>query len=197
MARRIAGAPEPTPQPDPGRANRRTEAPPFDLATFAAADARAALYDDSGILTSGAVPRMPTNEPPRSIPRPTMPDDPFLAVVREAYERRDYDGAIKAAQDILAIRPNDPDATMYVNECRTKLEALYAFSMGSPYRIPALRVPREILRARNLDHQVGFVLSLIDGRSSVEEITDVCPLPAPDVLKILFDLVEYGTIEVR
>ncbi|MDB4995869.1 MAG: hypothetical protein JWM74_3301 [Myxococcaceae bacterium] len=196
MARRIAGAPETPQEPDPGRANRRTEAPPFDLATFAAEDARAALYDESGILTSGAVPRMPTSEP-RSMPRPTMPDDPFMAVVREAYERRDYDGAIKAAQDILAIRPDDPDATMYANESRTKLEALYAFSMGSRYRIPALRVPREILRSRNLDHQVGFVLSLIDGRSSVEEILDLCPLPAPEVLKMLFDLVEYGTIEVR
>ncbi len=196
MPRRIAGAPEQTPDPDPGRADRRTEAPPFDLATFAAEDARAALYDESGILTSGAVPRMPTNEP-RSMPRPTMPDDPFMAIVREAYERRDYDSCIKAAQDILCIRPNDRDATIYANDSRTKLEAIYAFSMGSQYRIPALRVPREILRARKLDHHVGFVLSLIDGRSSVEEILDMCPMPAPEVLKMLFDLVESGTIEVR
>lgn len=196
MARRLADGTEKKQDADPARTSRTTEAPPFDLASFAFEDARAALFDQDGVVTSGAVPRMPTNEP-RSMPRPTVPDDPFIAVVREAYERRDYDSALRAAHDILAIRHNDPDALIYASECRAKLEALYAFSMGSPYRIPALRVPREILRARNLDHRVGFVLSLIDGRSSVEEIIDLCPMRAPEVVKVLFDLVESGTIEVR
>jgi hypothetical protein len=195
MARRVDGT-EQKQATDPDRTARRTEAPPFDLATFALADARAAFEDEHHVLTSGAVPRMTTSEP-RSVPRPTVPDDPFIAVVREAYERRDYDGALKAAHDVLAIRASDPDALFYASECRAKLEALYAFSMGSPYRIPALRVPREILRTRKLDHHVGFILSLIDGRSSVEELLDLSPMPAPEVLKILFDLVEYGTIEVR
>ena len=48
-----------------------------------------------------------------------------------------------------------------------------------------------------LDHRAGFVLSLIDGGSSIEDIIDVSTMPTFEVLRTLYVLLSQNVIALR
>lgn len=49
----------------------------------------------------------------------------------------------------------------------------------------------------NLDHRAGFLLSFIDGRSTLEDILDACGLPRIEALRTLDDLLQRRAIAMR
>jgi hypothetical protein len=63
--------------------------------------------------------------------------------------------------------------------------------------VPWLVVTFEDLRRLPLDARAGFVVSRIDGRSSVEMLLDLCALPEGETLDIVAELVRLGAIELR
>jgi hypothetical protein len=48
---------------------------------------------------------------------------------------------------------------------------------------------------RKLDHRAGFVLTFVDGASSIDAILDASGLPRLELLSILRDLVEAGVLK--
>jgi hypothetical protein len=62
--------------------------------------------------------------------------------------------------------------------------------------IPLLALGARELAAMPLDHREGFLLSMIDGVSSVETILDVCAMPADEALAILESLSLRGVIVI-
>jgi hypothetical protein len=48
-----------------------------------------------------------------------------------------------------------------------------------------------------LDHRAGFLLSRVDGLSTVEEVLDICGMPRLEALKTLVDLLDRGAIRVE
>ena len=64
---------------------------------------------------------------------------------------------------------------------------------------PVTSVPALVAGARKsgLDHRAGFLLTFVDGMSSVDDILDASGLPRVDVLHILGDLLTKGVIVVR
>ena len=63
--------------------------------------------------------------------------------------------------------------------------------------VPWLVMTLEQIRALPVDHRAGFILSLIDGRCSVEMILDMAGLPEQLALRILATLMSHGAIELR
>jgi hypothetical protein len=59
-----------------------------------------------------------------------------------------------------------------------------------------LSVTVEELRTLPLDARAAYVLSLVDGRCSVDLILDICEMDRGDALAALADLLELGAIEV-
>lgn len=67
-----------------------------------------------------------------------------------------------------------------------------------PFRaVPWLVVTHDELRRMPLDSRSGFLVSLIDGRCTVEMLLDVAGLPEDDVIAMLAQLVRLGAIELR
>jgi hypothetical protein len=64
-------------------------------------------------------------------------------------------------------------------------------------RVPLLAVSEAELPLLPLDHREGFLVSHIDGASSIETILDVCAMPAEEALGLIEGLVERGVIVVR
>jgi hypothetical protein len=73
----------------------------------------------------------------------------------------------------------------------------YLERLGGRRAVPSVAVPRGELTKLTLDHGGGFVLSLIDGIASVQDILDVSPMPEHEVLDVLDRLRERGLIRVR
>jgi hypothetical protein len=63
--------------------------------------------------------------------------------------------------------------------------------------VPYVTCPTATLLEARLDHRAGFVLSLVDGRSTVESVFDACPLPEEDTCFILGDLQRRGLVAMH
>jgi hypothetical protein len=62
--------------------------------------------------------------------------------------------------------------------------------------IPRLAVSPTVLRQLPLDHRAGFLMWLIDGKSTVEAILDACPMSHDHALAMLSVLAGHGVIAI-
>jgi hypothetical protein len=119
------------------------------------------------------------------------------AEMLQCYERGDYAEAISLADLVLADAPE----SLVALECRSKsgtaLEAIYAARLGSMSHLPIVVMTPEQLDGLEIDHRAGFLLSLVDGASTLETILDMCGMPRLDALRILRELVQLGVIRLR
>ena len=74
---------------------------------------------------------------------------------------------------------------------------MYAARLAPLDRAPIVVVPRAQMRWLSIDHRAGFVLSLIDGQSTVETILDVSGMPKLDALRILHELVQQKIVAFK
>jgi hypothetical protein len=135
------------------------------------------------------------SSPPPEITERTI-DDP-AAEMRERFSLGDYTGALEMSELILAEEPGDLEAAECGENCRSVLERMYAARLGPLDRVPMVVVPRTQMRWLSMDHRAGFILSLIDGSSSLELILDVCGMPRLDALRILQELVQQKIVAFR
>ena len=126
--------------------------------------------------------------------RPTFPDDPMLDEVRDRYATGDYSGALVMAEGILQHDSENSLARRYADHCRLVLEQMAVSRLGSLDQVPRVSVEGDRLRWLSLDHRAGFLLSLIDGGSSLEELLDISGMPRFEALKILCDLLDQDVI---
>jgi hypothetical protein len=123
-------------------------------------------------------------------------EDP-AAEMRERFSLGDYTGALEMSELILAAQPDNAEAVECGANCRMVLENMYAARLGPLDRVPMVVVPRTQMRWLSIDHRAGFVLSLIDGFSSIEMILDVSGMPRLDALRILHELVQQKIVSFR
>ncbi len=109
----------------------------------------------------------------------------------------DYTGALAVADDILGREPDHVAATETAETCRAVLRKMYAARIGPLDRVPNVTVARDQMRWLSIDHRAGFVLSLVDGVSTVEMILDVSGMPTLDALRILSEFVQQRIITFR
>jgi hypothetical protein len=123
-------------------------------------------------------------------------DDP-IAEMRERLSLGDYTGALEMAELLLAEDPSDAEAAECADSCRGVLEGMYAARLGPLDKVPVIVVQRAQLRWLSIDHRAGFILSLVDGSSTLEMILDVCGMPRLDAMKILQELLQKKVLSLR
>ena len=174
-------------RPEPVRAVRRTG--PVDplRRTGPVHPVRNAAQTNPRVTESGA-------EDQDQSARTTSPGDPLLIEVRDRYAMGDYSGALIIAEGILANDPQNAQARRYADNCRQVLEQMYCAKLGPLNQRPEVGVSADQLRWLSLDHRAGFLLSLIDGSSTVEELLDISGMPRFEALRTLCDLLEQNVI---
>lgn len=136
-------------------------------------------------------------------PSPAAPEvqitgeyDP-VAEMQDRFSLGDYSGSLVIAEELLSDDPNHVEARKYAENCRGVLEQMYAARLGALDRVPFMAVASTELRWLSIDHRAGFVLSHVDGISSLEQILDVSGMPRLDALRILYELVQHRVISFR
>jgi hypothetical protein len=144
-------------------------------------------------------PELPTAPPPpdalRAMERERSGDP--LVDMRDRHSLGDYTGALQIADQILGEHPDHAEALACAESCREVLVKMYSARIGPLDRVPVVMVARNQLRWLSLDHRAGFVLSHIDGTSSLEMILDVSGMAPLDCLRILYELVQQRVISFR
>jgi hypothetical protein len=131
----------------------------------------------------------------QSIKPPKSPSITMRAV-RDRFDVGDFSGALVLAEGILEHDPESVDALLYAEHCRDVLKQMYISRLGGVGRVPQVAVSHEQLPWLSLDHRAGFLLSLVDGRSSFEEVLDMSGMPPIEALRLLLELLQQNVIKV-
>jgi hypothetical protein len=124
-------------------------------------------------------------------PAASVPD------MQDRYAVGDFTGALVVAESILDLNPEDEDAKRYAQSCREVLTQMYAARIGPMDQVAVVAVPPDQITWLSLDHRAGFLLSLVDGVSSIEEILDISGMTRLDALRIMYTLVQQNVITLR
>ncbi|MCB9586431.1 MAG: hypothetical protein H6718_13595 [Polyangiaceae bacterium] len=128
---------------------------------------------------------------------PTERSESPVVDMKDRYAVGDFTGALVIAESILESDPDHADARRYADSCREVLTQMYAARLGQLDQVVAVAVPPDQIRWLSLDHRAGFLLSLVDGMTSIEEILDVSGMTRLDALRIMFTLVQQRVIALE
>ncbi len=119
------------------------------------------------------------------------------AEMQRAFASADYDRALHLAERYLDHDEKDLFARLCVEECHLMLEAKLTDLLEPLDRVVVLRLSLdEIARAR-IDHRGVFLLSRVDGASTIEDLLDIAGMPRLDALRYLADWVEQGYVRLH
>lgn len=117
-----------------------------------------------------------------------------IGEMKDRYAMGDFTGALVVAEGMLELDADDIDAQRYAQSCRDVLTQMYTARLGALSQHVRVAVPGDQIRWLSLDHRAGFVLSLIDGSSTVEELLDISGMNRLDALRILYTLFDQRVI---
>lgn len=100
--------------------------------------------------------------------------------------------ALGHARALLAEGDPGPQVSVWAGECERLLEARYLASVGGARGVLEIRSTPSEQMGLPLSPASAFLISLVDGYVTVEDIVDVCGLPRLDALRGLAKLVESG-----
>lgn len=126
--------------------------------------------------------------------RPPLPSADPIIEMSERYALGDYTAALVTAELILGRDPENETAKQIAESCRERLIALYRARIGALERVPDVAVDGPEVRWLGLDHRAAFLLSRVDGRSSVVEIVDMSGMSTLEALKTMVELLDIGAL---
>jgi len=103
--------------------------------------------------------------------------------------------ALALLSSATARAPHDLDAQAALDLLRAHLYATYRAKLGGGGR-PRLKVAPDQLLRFDLPPQAGFLLSMLDGRTRIEELMTVSGLDGFEVLHLLSRLETAGIVEI-
>jgi len=86
------------------------------------------------------------------------------------------------------------DVQGYLDLVRSRLLSRYRERVGGMQAVPVVQLAAPDLRKFNLPAPAGFLLSLVDGRTSVEELVSLSGLDPFETLRTLSGLLEAGIL---
>jgi hypothetical protein len=123
-------------------------------------------------------------------------DSSPIGEMKDRYAMGDFSGALLIAEGILESHPEDLEAPRYAQSCRDVLTQMYSARLGSLDQVVTIAVPSDQIRWLTLDHRAGFLLSLVDGGSTVDQILDISGMTRLDALRIMFQLLDQRVISL-
>jgi hypothetical protein len=182
-----------------------TSPPPPHLQAEIEAEARSGdtappTRNASALAAATAASPVASRSIPAPPPAPSPPPAPAAPSAQEMNDRialGDYSGALEVAEKLLESDPDNEPVKVCAESCRGILKQMYITRIGPLDRVPLVMVARDQMRWLSIDHRAGFVLSLVDGVSSLEMILDVSGMPLLDALRILSELAQQRIISFR
>jgi hypothetical protein len=108
------------------------------------------------------------------------------------------EGNLEAALELLeAASRRDAsrlDLQGYLEMIRSRLLERYRERVGGPAAVPVLRLPADQVLRFNLPATAGFLLSLVDGQTCVEDLLSLSGLDAFEALRVLAGLLDAGIV---
>jgi tetratricopeptide (TPR) repeat protein len=122
------------------------------------------------------------------------PSEPLLKAAQDRMDLNDFSGALELLQVLLSQNPDHPRARQMQTEAQQRLTEMLFSKLGNLDRVPRVCMRGDEIIWLNLDHRAGFVLSLVDGTISFDEILTICGLSQLEGTRILVQLLQNNVI---
>jgi tetratricopeptide (TPR) repeat protein len=125
----------------------------------------------------------------------TESDSPAGRLVEEAWARleaEDLEGALDRFRAAADLEPDRIEVEGYIDAIRSQLLQCYRKRVGEMGAVPKLLIQPSAATRLQLPADAGFVLSLVDGETTVEQLIALSGMDAFEALRILNDLVDAG-----
>ncbi len=109
----------------------------------------------------------------------------------------DHSGALQLAEQRLQFDPDDSVAQDYVQRCEQVLTQMYLGRLGDLGQQVVVSMGGEKLQWLSIDHRAGFMVSRIQGPTTVEELLDICGMRRLDALRTLHELLQQKVISLE
>ncbi len=106
----------------------------------------------------------------------------------------DFSGSLQLAELILGADSRHDEAKRIAARAKEHLVQFHLARLGGLSAVLGVRVAGADVRWLGLDHRAGFLLSLVDGTTTVEEIVDVSSMPRHEALRLLAELLEASAV---
>lgn len=128
---------------------------------------------------------------------PARTVDPAMVRIEELMTARDYFGALRETDAILARDATHAAATRAAAECRQILAELYLSHLGTGFDVPRLAVPVETLGAHGVDRWSAYLISRFDDHVTVDDLIHLTGYSRLDTYRLLYDLVRRGIAAIE
>ncbi|NNE17565.1 MAG: hypothetical protein HKN10_03710 [Myxococcales bacterium] len=139
----------------------------------------------------------PTEPPPARLETPESDQaspDLLHAEIADCFALGDYARSLSAAELLLGMDPEDENARQYAVNSRARLEARYLNRIGSVDYVFNLAVPAAKVKWLGLDPQAAYLLSLLDGQTTVAEALQICQMGRLEALRVFTELLDAEAI---
>ena len=114
----------------------------------------------------------------------------LLQDAQEAVESEDLEGALELLRAAAAQDPDRIELEGFVDGVRSRLLKQYREEVGDVQGVPSVIADKAVIMNINLPAQAGFLLSLVDGKTTIREIVSISGMDAFDAFRILKCLLE-------
>ena len=121
------------------------------------------------------------------------PDD-IHREIADHFALGDYAAALHSAELQLGLDTTDKTARQYADTSRARLETRYTTRIGSLEYVFNLAVPAAKVKWLGLDPQAAFLLSLVDGQTTVAEVLELCQMGRLEALRVFTELLDAKAI---
>ncbi|HAA53520.1 MAG TPA: hypothetical protein DCE42_02120, partial [Myxococcales bacterium] len=164
-------------------------ASPKSLAKEAFAETYIAPNNDNPPLVAA-----PSNPPPADEPDDEL--ELLLSGAEDLIDARDYSGAMELLELCLDSSPHHGKAKSLVQKCEQQLASQYQEQFQDLDMIPKMDCHPDQLTQHRLDHQAGFVISQLDGHTSIQDLLLITGLEEFTLLRILSQLVDKNLVSL-
>ena len=141
--------------------------------------------------------------PPDAGPDDAGSEEPECEVTRLLDKARsllgndDLEGALSMFRAAADLDPDRIEIESYIDMIRARLVQRYRDRVGDTGAVPRRVVDPSEITARDLTAEEGFMLSLVDGKTSIDELVALSGMDLFEALRILNELLAAGIAELE
>ncbi len=123
-------------------------------------------------------------------------DASLLADALELFRKGEVQESLELFETLAGENPGRMEIQGYFELVRSHLYKFYQERIEDPSRVLKVKIAAEEMMRFNLPANAGFVLSMVDGRTSVNEILALSGMDPFDAVRVVGKLLEAGIVEV-
>lgn len=119
---------------------------------------------------------------------------PSVAEIEARADLDDHTGVVALSKARLEVFPHDMRTRRLLKQSEDVLEHMYLAKIGGPKMQLRVLMSLDQLQWLSIDHRAGYLLSRIEGPTTVSDVLEISSMSRLDTLRLLHELLQQQVI---